>query len=100
MVNQTNNSKGNRISILVVEDRRLVREAWSFILDKDERFRVLADCGSLESALLQAKMLHPDIVLLDIRPPGLSGIEVVPLIRKFSPGSKILCVSQYTFPHI
>jgi DNA-binding NarL/FixJ family response regulator len=88
------------ITILVAEGRRLVREAWGFILNKDNRFRVIAECENFESAVLQAKNLRPDVVILDIQPPGLSGIEMMPLVRKYSPGSKILSVSTYSFPNI
>jgi len=99
-INQKKNSEDKKITILLAEDRRLVREAWSFILKKNTRFQVIAECDSPESALLQARNLRPDIFILEIRPPELSGIEMVPLVRKFSPGSNTLCVSLYTLPNI
>ncbi|MFL5808455.1 MAG: response regulator [Flavisolibacter sp.] len=85
---------------MLAEERRLVREAWSYILNKDARFQVIAECGSPESALLQARDLRPDIIIQEIKPPELSGIEMVSLVRKFSPGTKVLGVSLYTFPNI
>ena len=88
------------ITVLLAEDRSLVREAWRVILKKDTRFRVIAECGSPESALLQARRLQPDIVILEIRPPGLTGIELVQMMRKFSPDTKILGVSLYSIPNI
>ncbi|MFL5810277.1 MAG: response regulator [Flavisolibacter sp.] len=100
ITNQNINSNGSRITILLSEERRLVREAWSFILNKESRFRVIAECDRPESALLQAKKLRPDIILMEIRPPGLTGIEMLPLFEKFSPGSKILTVSMYSFPGV
>jgi two-component system invasion response regulator UvrY len=100
ITNQNTNTKGSRITILLSEERRLVREAWSFILNKESRFRVIAECDRPESALLQAKNLCPDIILMEIRPPGLSGIEMLQLFEKFSPQSKILTVSMYSFPGV
>jgi DNA-binding NarL/FixJ family response regulator len=93
-------SANNPITILLEEERRLVREAWTLVLNRDPLFRVIAECGDCESALLKAKELHPDVIILDIVPPGLSGVEMIPLFRKYSPGSKILIVSLYTFPDI
>jgi len=98
--NQNIKSKESRITILLSEERRLVRDAWSLVLNKESRFRVIAECDRPESALLQAKNLHPDMIILEIRPPGLRGIEMMPLFQKFSPGSKILAVSMYSFPGI
>src|SRR5438309_4112807 len=98
-INQ-NNSDDKKITILLAEGRRIVRDAWSFILKKNTRFQVIAECGSPESALLQARDLRPDIIILEIKPPELSGIEMVSLVRKFSPNSKTLGVSLYTFPNI
>ena len=97
-INQKYYSGGEKITILLAEDRRLVREAWSFILKKDPRFQVVAECACPESTFHQARDLRPDIIILEIKPPELSGIEMVSLVRKFSPGSKILGISLYTAP--
>jgi two-component system invasion response regulator UvrY len=75
-----------------------VRETWSFILNTDERFNVVAESGSGEDAVEQAKLLRPNVVIMDINLPGINGIEATQLIRKFSPGSKILGVSLHTQP--
>ena len=88
------------ITILVADDHKLVREAWSFILNNDDRFKVIAECPNAESAIMQVKDLRPDVVIMDINMPGMNGIEAIPFIRKFSPISKILGVSCYTFPDI
>ena len=88
----------NKISILIADDHTLVRETWSFILNTDPRFQVAAECGSGEEAVELAKKLRPNIVIMDINLPGMNGIEATQLIRKFSPGSKILGVSLHTQP--
>jgi DNA-binding NarL/FixJ family response regulator len=87
-----------KITILIADDHTLVRETWSFILNTDERFKVVAECGSGEDAVEQAKKLRPDIVIMDINLPGINGIEATQQIRKFSPNSKILGVSLHTQP--
>ena len=97
---QKYNSHGKKIRIMIAEDRRLVREAWSFILKNDSRFEIVAECSCPESTFHTARDVRPDIIILEVKPPELSGIEMVSLVRKFSPDSKILGVSHYTVPDI
>jgi DNA-binding NarL/FixJ family response regulator len=87
-----------KITILIADDHTLVRETWSFILNTDERFKVIAESGSGEEAVELAKQLRPHIVIMDINLPGMNGIEATQLIRKYSPASKILGVSLHTQP--
>ncbi|MGZ3847074.1 MAG: response regulator [Flavisolibacter sp.] len=89
-----------RITIMIVDDHKLVRDAWAMILNSDPRFEVIADCPNAESAIMEVKELRPNVVIMDINMPGMNGIEAVPYIRKFSPASRILGVSCYTFPDI
>lgn len=87
-----------KISILIADDHTLVRETWSFILNTDERFNVVAESGNGEDAVELAKQLRPHIVIMDINLPGMNGIEATQLIRKFSPATRILGVSLHTQP--
>jgi DNA-binding NarL/FixJ family response regulator len=87
-----------KISILITDDHKLIREAWALVLNTDPRFEVIAEVSSGEEAIEVSKQLRPDIVILDINLPGINGMEAIPLIRKFSPGSKILGVSLHTQP--
>lgn len=88
----------DKITILIADDHTLVRETWSFILNTDPRFNVIAESGSGEDAVEMAKKLRPNIVIMDINLPGINGIEATQQIRKFSPGSRILGVSLHTQP--
>ncbi|HVG14129.1 MAG TPA: response regulator transcription factor, partial [Chitinophagaceae bacterium] len=88
----------DKITILIADDHTLVRETWSFILNTDPRFSVVAESGSGEDAVEMAKKLRPNIVIMDINLPGINGIEATQQIRKFSPGSRILGVSLHTQP--
>jgi DNA-binding NarL/FixJ family response regulator len=87
-----------KITILITEDHTLIRQTWNFLLNSDPRLQVIADCGSGEEAVEIAGRLRPDVVLMDINLRGINGIEATHLIRKFSPGSKILGVSLHTQP--
>ena len=87
-----------KITILIADDHTLVRETWSFILNTDERFQVIAESGNGEEAVELAKQFRPDVVIMDINLPGINGIEATQQIRKFSPASRILGVSLHTQP--
>lgn len=87
-----------KITILIADDHTLVRETWSFILNTDNRFKVIAESGSGEEAVELAKELQPDVVIMDINMPGMNGIEATQQICKHSPNSRILGVSLHTQP--
>jgi Response regulator containing a CheY-like receiver domain and an HTH DNA-binding domain len=87
-----------QIRIIIVDDHVLVREGWNLLLNSDKRFKVIAECGSAESANDTVRLTRPDVVLLDINLPGMNGVEAVPIIKKISPDTKILGVSLHASP--
>lgn len=87
-----------KISILIADDHKLIRETWTFILNSDPRFEVVADCADSEEAVTKARQLKPKIVLMDINMAPLSGFEATEKIRKVSPLSKIIGVSMHSQP--
>ena len=88
----------NKIRILIADDHKLIRETWTYILDSDPRFQVIAECGDAEEAVELAKVKHPDIVLMDINMAPFSGLEATQKIRKISPASRIIGVSMHSQP--
>ncbi len=87
-----------RISVIIVEDHQLVREMWASLLEEKAEIVVVGECAGFDEAIETIKTKKPDIVLLDINLPGASGLDAVPLIRKFSPGSRIIAVSMHNQP--
>jgi len=87
-----------KTSIMIVDDHTLIRETWSFLLGKNENFDVVAECGDGERAIELARDRRPDVVLLDINMAPMSGFDVLKMIRKYSPGSKIIGVSMHSQP--
>jgi DNA-binding NarL/FixJ family response regulator len=85
-------------SILIIDDHTLVRETWSFILDRHPGFSVVGECGSAEEGIELVGTLRPDIIILDINLPGLNGLDAVVPLHQQSPSSKILGVSMHTEP--
>lgn len=87
-----------KVSILIADDHKLIRETWSYILNNDPRFEVVAECGDSEQAVEVARQKRPQIVLMDINMTPLSGFEATEKIRKVSPASKIIGVSMHSQP--
>jgi DNA-binding NarL/FixJ family response regulator len=87
-----------KISVLIADDHKLIRDTWSFILNNDPRFQVIAECGDSEQAVEAAKIKRPNIVLMDINMTPISGFEATERIRKVSPASKIIGVSMHSQP--
>ncbi|MDZ4809778.1 MAG: response regulator transcription factor [Bacteroidota bacterium] len=88
----------DKITILLVDDHKLIRESWSFILNNDPRFSVIGQTSNVDEAVDIAKEFRPDIVLMDINMSPINGFEATKFIRKFSPGSKIIGISMHSMP--
>jgi DNA-binding NarL/FixJ family response regulator len=87
-----------KITILIADDHKLIRETWSFILNSDPRFQVVSQCSNGEEAVAEAQKLRPKVALLDINMTPVSGLEATQQIRKFSPATKIIGVSMHSQP--
>jgi DNA-binding NarL/FixJ family response regulator len=87
-----------KITILIADDHKLIRETWGFILNSDERFQVVAECSNGEEAIEMTKKLRPKIALLDINMSPLNGMEATEQIKKFSPSTKVIGVSMHSQP--
>lgn len=87
-----------KITIMIVEDHKLIRETWAFILNKDERFQVIAECGATDEAVMKAEQLKPQVVLMDINMLPYTGMEATQKIRRCSPDSRIIGLSIHSQP--
>ena len=88
--------KANSIkSVVVVEDDRGLRDQIVRILETAGDIRCLGAFASAEEALPQIVEKNPDVVLMDIKLPGMSGIQCVAEIKKARPGMQIIMVTIY-----
>jgi DNA-binding NarL/FixJ family response regulator len=88
----------DKITILLVDDHKLIRESWSFILNSDPRFQVVGETSNPEEAVKIAKEKSPRIVLMDINMSPVNGFDGTKMIRKYSPGSRIIGISMHSMP--
>ncbi|HKQ96307.1 MAG TPA: response regulator transcription factor [Candidatus Polarisedimenticolia bacterium] len=85
------------IKILIVDDHRMFREGIRARLARHPRFRVVGEASTADEALAIMKKESPAIVVLDIRMPKVSGIELARRLRTDWPEVKILVLSGYDF---
>jgi len=83
---------------MLIDDHTLIRESWRFLLLTKENMEIVAECGDGRMAGELAKNKRPDVVLLDINMQPLDGFEVLKVIRKVSPLSKIIGLSMRSEP--
>jgi DNA-binding NarL/FixJ family response regulator len=82
------------VQVLLVDDVPEVRIVIASFLKKDSRLKIGSEASDGIEAVRKAEQLQPDLILLDIGLPCLNGLDAAHLIRKVSPQSKILFVSQ------
>jgi len=83
------------IRVLVVDDHALHRDGIRQILGQQPDIQVAGEAESAERALVLVNQLHPSVVLMDIRLPGMNGIDATRRIRRDHPGTRVLVVSAY-----
>lgn len=81
------------VNILVVDDHDLVRMGIVRILEDVEGFGVVGEAESGEKALLVAREKMPDVVLMDVKMPGIGGLEATKKLLRINPDIKIIAVT-------
>jgi two-component system, NarL family, response regulator DevR len=81
--------------ILLVDDHEVVRLGLKALLDHHAQFEVVGEAATAKEALDQVARLHPDIVLMDIRLPGTSGIEACEEIIRHFPETRVVMLTSY-----
>ena len=77
-----------RITILLVEDHRIVREGLHKLLELEDDLEVVGEAENGRQALVMVKKLRPAVVVMDIAMPTLNGLEAIRQILKSVPGTK------------
>ncbi|MGK2864398.1 MAG: response regulator [Chitinophagaceae bacterium] len=87
-----------KITILLVDDHKLIRDSWSIILSLDDRFNVVGETHSGEEAVQIARKKRPKIVLMDVNMSPVNGFDATQQILALSPDSRVIGVSMHTMP--
>ncbi len=83
------------LRVLLADDHPFFRDGMRMFLETTPDIAVVGEAATGEEAVGQAKMLSPDVVLMDIKMPGLSGIEATRRILEANPGVRVLVVTMF-----
>jgi DNA-binding NarL/FixJ family response regulator len=85
-----------QISVLLVEDHIQLRRGLCALLESDGIFKVVGNARTGREAVAMARSLRPDVILMDIAMPGLSGLEATRLILAQDPAARVLILSVHS----
>lgn len=83
------------IKILLAEDQSLIRSSLEMLISEVEDFEVIASIARGDEALEVYRSVNPDLAILDIRMPGLSGLEVAREIKRENPENAVILLTTF-----
>jgi len=86
---------GNKIRVLLADDHAILREGLASLIEKQVDVAVVGEAGDGRECLDKAAALVPDVVVLDIKLPGMSGIDVCRQLKSSYPLMKVIMLSMY-----
>ena len=84
------------IRLMIIDDHEMVREGLKAMLVTEPDFQIVGDAADAQQALVLIEQLRPDIVLLDVRLPGVSGIDVCRTITERYPDTAVIILTTFT----
>lgn len=86
------------IHILIIDDQALVRTGLRYILDKSKHIGKVSEASSGEAALDRKKRFRPDIILLSVNLPGLTGFEITRKLKRIYRQAKVIILAEHAKP--
>lgn len=83
------------IRVLIADDQALMRMGFRMVLDAEDGIEVVGEASDGSSAISQASALRPDVILMDVRMPGVNGIEATAAITAAQPDTRILILTTF-----
>jgi two-component system, NarL family, invasion response regulator UvrY len=83
------------LSVYVCDNYGALRDLIRFSLEDDARIQVIGEAEDAITCVRELPELRPDVLILDLRMPGVTGLEAVPDIRSASPDTRIVVYSQH-----
>jgi len=84
-----------KIKVLIADDHRVVREGLSAILETKEEIQIVGEAGDGGEAVEKARTLLPDVIVMDVSMPGMSGVEATRIIKREFPHIGVIALTMY-----
>ena len=84
------------IRLLIIDDHEMVREGLKAMLSTEPDFSIVGDAANAEESFALIERLRPDILLLDVRLPGTSGIEICRVVTERYPETAVIFLTTFT----
>ena len=84
-----------KLRILLADDHQMIREGLKAILNGEPDMEVVAEADNGAAAVTQASEIHPDVIVMDVSMPKLSGLKATAAIRSSSPASKVIALTRH-----
>jgi DNA-binding NarL/FixJ family response regulator len=86
------------IRVLVTDDHMVLRTGVAALLEREEDMTAVAEAATADQAVIKARALQPDVILLDAVMPRKSGVDALPELRKVAPEARVIMLSMQTNP--
>lgn len=83
------------IQVMIIDDHEVVRRGISEVVDRSEGLNVIAEAGSVQEALRRAKLMNPDVALVDLRLPDGTGIDIIRGLAIESPNTRSIVLTSF-----
>ncbi len=83
------------VRVMIIDDHEIARRGIAEIVDRDERFEVVAEAGTVEDAVRRANLVRPDVLLVDLQLPDGTGIDVMKALRETVPSAKPVVLTTF-----
>jgi len=89
-------TKGRKIRLMLVDDHNIVRQGLTLLLGQQQGLEVVGEAGNGREAVELARILRPDVILMDVSMPVMDGVEATRLIKRENPGIAVIGLSTFS----